>query len=134
MLDVTVFDVGVEMDNRQFVVSIRNRFSFEQTWFNKERRRKPQSFVTRNSLDDPTENGAECDFCDAYNLTGVDEFGRSQDLCSVRFVTLCLCEELRCRLLCLGQICSSAVHRAMDCLCLRSIIRWSLTLTLCMIS
>ncbi|KAF5830456.1 hypothetical protein DUNSADRAFT_14553 [Dunaliella salina] len=64
-------------DNRQTVVSITNCWTYEQTHFNAERSRKPQTFPTNAVVVDPTGGGGgNCDFCNATELTAQDSFGR----------------------------------------------------------
>lgn len=55
----------VPQDNVQHVVSVTNMHSLEQTWYNQARTTKPQTFnnTTPASSIDPTNNGANCDFC-----------------------------------------------------------------------
>mmetsp|Transcript_40099 Transcript_40099/g.71979 ORF Transcript_40099/g.71979 Transcript_40099/m.71979 type:complete len:394 (-) Transcript_40099:103-1284(-) len=62
---------------RQQVVSVTNRATLEQTWYNKVRTLKPQTFEAsaKEGLEDPT-SGKGCDFCDWGALTAEDEFGR----------------------------------------------------------
>ncbi|GMH32491.1 hypothetical protein BSKO_00325 [Bryopsis sp. KO-2023] len=69
---------GVARDNEQLVVSVSNRFSLEQTWFNEERTNKPQSFKRTDGLLDPTNGGLTCDFCNWKEFTAVDDFGRAE--------------------------------------------------------
>ncbi|GMH38999.1 hypothetical protein BSKO_06897 [Bryopsis sp. KO-2023] len=67
--------VGFAQDNEQLVVSVSNRFSLEQTWFNEERTNKPQSFKRTDGLLDPTNGGLTSDFCNWKEFTAVDDFG-----------------------------------------------------------
>lgn len=67
------------------MVCIRNRFSFEQAWFNPLRRRKPEAFSNVAEMD-PTENGKNCDFCGFEELTPSDAFGRSIEMVWLRFL------------------------------------------------
>jgi hypothetical protein len=62
---------------RQLVVSVTNRVTLEQAWFNEVRTRKPQTFTLASSgVQDPTQGGLKCDFCQWELLTAEDEFGR----------------------------------------------------------
>ena len=76
---------------RQVVVSVTNRLTGEQAWFNDARTRKPQTFKTAaapslqspmfraeeatagsppaHHAHDPTEGGRNCDFCKWQQLT-----------------------------------------------------------------
>eukprot|EP00195_Chlamydomonas_chlamydogama_P000502 CAMPEP_0202919522 /NCGR_PEP_ID=MMETSP1392-20130828/76056_1 /ASSEMBLY_ACC=CAM_ASM_000868 /TAXON_ID=225041 /ORGANISM="Chlamydomonas chlamydogama, Strain SAG 11-48b" /LENGTH=480 /DNA_ID=CAMNT_0049612915 /DNA_START=177 /DNA_END=1620 /DNA_ORIENTATION=+ len=72
---------NVEQDNRQLVVSVTNRTTGEQAWFNEQRTRKPQTFKKDAGGDadkpaDPTKGGLNCDFCNWQELTAEDTFGR----------------------------------------------------------
>eukprot|EP00873_Tetraselmis_striata_P017220 jgi/Tetstr1/437484/TSEL_026163.t1 len=61
----------------QPVVSITNRATLEQTWYNQVRTLKPQTFKSGEAEpEDPTAGGRGCDFCDARTLTAEDVFGR----------------------------------------------------------
>ncbi|WIA08176.1 hypothetical protein OEZ85_007630 [Tetradesmus obliquus] len=67
----------VQQDNQQLVVSLTNRYTLEQTWFNKARTQKPQTFTQSSEFLDSTDNGAKCDFCNWRLLTASDPgFGR----------------------------------------------------------
>jgi hypothetical protein len=69
---------GVEEENRQMVLSVTNTATFEQTWFNRVRSQKPQTFKAEATASlDPVASGITCDFCDWRSLTAEDSFGRS---------------------------------------------------------
>eukprot|EP00775_Hariotina_reticulata_P011764 gene11764-11909_t len=64
-------------NNEQYLVSITNRFTLEQTWFNEARTQKPQTFTQGSEFVDPTNGGVTCDFCRWPDLTACDPgFGR----------------------------------------------------------
>ncbi|EFJ45930.1 hypothetical protein VOLCADRAFT_93650 [Volvox carteri f. nagariensis] len=68
---------GVESDNAQLVVSITNKATLEQAWYNEVRTRKPQTFKSdAAALVDPTDGGRTCDFCKWRTLTAEDAWGR----------------------------------------------------------
>uniref|UniRef100_A0A383VL33 Galactose-1-phosphate uridyl transferase N-terminal domain-containing protein n=1 Tax=Tetradesmus obliquus TaxID=3088 RepID=A0A383VL33_TETOB len=68
---------NVQQDNQQLVVSLTNRYTLEQTWFNKDRTQKPQTFTQSSEFLDSTDNGTKCDFCSWRLLTASDPgFGR----------------------------------------------------------
>ncbi|PNH05460.1 hypothetical protein TSOC_008285, partial [Tetrabaena socialis] len=70
---------GMEPDNMQLVVSVTNRITFEQTWFNEARTRKPQTFKAEaGGAVDPTDGGRRCDFCRWQELTAEDSWGRHE--------------------------------------------------------
>ncbi|KXZ43867.1 hypothetical protein GPECTOR_78g55 [Gonium pectorale] len=67
----------MEKQNSQLVVSVTNRATLEQTWFNEVRTRKPQTFKTASAgIADPTDGGKRCDFCAWQMLTAEDAWGR----------------------------------------------------------
>ncbi len=53
---------GVPEDNSQVVVSITDRVTLSQAWYNEARTQKPQTFSEEPALKDPTEGGRTCDF------------------------------------------------------------------------
>jgi hypothetical protein len=55
---------GVQQDNVQTVVSVTNRVTLLQAWYNEARTQKPQTFTTEPLIVDPTDGGRNCDFCD----------------------------------------------------------------------
>lgn len=59
----------------QKVVSVRNRFDETAVFYNPERSRKPQNFISREEQATPG-GGAGCDFCQFQRLTATDTFGR----------------------------------------------------------
>ncbi|KAK3240162.1 hypothetical protein CYMTET_49980 [Cymbomonas tetramitiformis] len=69
---------GLAGERRQRVLSVTNVVITQQTLFNEERTKKPQTFFdTGVGLDDPTSGGgAACDFCQWETLTAEDEWGR----------------------------------------------------------
>eukprot|EP00884_Botryococcus_braunii_P021830 jgi/Botrbrau1/8330/Bobra.0081s0019.1 len=68
---------GVQLDDTQRVVSITERTGNGQVWFNKQRVKKPSNFTsTVQPLKDPTNDGANCDFCKWGIYTAEDTFGR----------------------------------------------------------
>ena len=60
----------------QTVVSVTNKITQQQAWFNKERTRKPQLFQQSDVLVDPTVARQHCDFCKWQDYTASDVFGR----------------------------------------------------------
>lgn len=72
----------LERAERQTVISVTNRVSGEQSWFNEIRSRKPQTFRSTNvGGNDPTLGGGfgRCDFCDWHHYTAEDTFGRIEN-------------------------------------------------------
>ncbi|KAK9814543.1 hypothetical protein WJX72_007646 [[Myrmecia] bisecta] len=67
---------GMTEDNCQHVVSVTDRLMLTQTWFNKVRTQKPQTFSQTATIFDPTDQGRTCDFCRWRELTAEDTFGR----------------------------------------------------------
>lgn len=67
---------GVQESNVQTVVSITNRVTSSQAWFNQARTLKPQTFTQEVPMVDPLEGGKVCDFCDWRHYTAEDDFGR----------------------------------------------------------
>lgn len=66
---------GSPIDNVQQLVSIRNNITSDLVWFNPERVKKPQQFVS--SPTKPVMSpAATCDFCSWQTLTAQDTFGR----------------------------------------------------------
>lgn len=69
-------------DNEQNVVAVTNRLENQMAFFNKERTKKPQTFVQKQlqgssvALTDTTGNGERCDFCNWRQMTAEDSFGR----------------------------------------------------------
>lgn len=64
--------------NVQRVISIRNRFTHDVTFFNPARAKKPQNFLVQSSSPiDPTGGGGPglCDFCEPEKFTAKDSFG-----------------------------------------------------------
>jgi hypothetical protein len=63
----------VQQENEQHVVSVTNMHSLEQTWYNKARTTKPQTFKNSTAATsiDPTNNGANCDFCKCETTAAV---------------------------------------------------------------
>jgi hypothetical protein len=60
---------GVE--TTQTVVSVTERTGYAQTWYNRQRTRKPQTFQpTQTLLLDPTDGGRACDFCASHIENG----------------------------------------------------------------
>ncbi|GLC62276.1 hypothetical protein PLESTB_001865100 [Pleodorina starrii] len=67
----------MEPDNAQLVVSITNKATLEQAWYNEARTHKPQTFkADATALVDPTDGGRKCDFCNWRTLTAEDAWGR----------------------------------------------------------
>ena len=64
----------------QMVVSFTNRMEGQMAMFNRDRTRKPQTFIQKQgsnaSLTDTTDNGEKCDFCKWKLMTAEDTFGR----------------------------------------------------------
>ena len=70
---------GVSADNAQAVVTVRNRFSGQATFWNPARTAKPQTFTAvREAVEDPTA-GKACDFCSWREFTAADTFGRVEN-------------------------------------------------------
>eukprot|EP00892_Ulva_mutabilis_P006401 jgi/Ulvmu1/4132/UM019_0111.1 len=71
---------GVSEISDQAVVCVTNRITGDQTWYNEQRTRKPQTFTAKSTGPvDPIANPAiECDFCQWHDLTAADTFGRFQ--------------------------------------------------------
>ncbi|GAB4820069.1 hypothetical protein N2152v2_007115 [Parachlorella kessleri] len=73
---------GVPEDNSQVVVSITDRVTLSQAWYNEARTQKPQTFSEELALRDPTDGGRTCDFCDwqaaAVAATGKEATGDIQ--------------------------------------------------------
>lgn len=68
----------MDESNAQRVVSVTNRYSQQQTWFNSVRTLKPQTFQAAGGVVDPTGGGGDgCDFCNWREFTAEDTFGRS---------------------------------------------------------
>lgn len=67
----------VEQDNVQHVVSVTNLQTLEQTYYNQSRTAKPQTFnnTTPASSIDPTNNGANCDFCKCEEAQQAEHHG-----------------------------------------------------------
>lgn len=64
----------VQQDNEQHVVSVTNMHSLEQTWYNQARTTKPQTFNSTSAAGiDPTNNGANCDFCACKEQSLLDD-------------------------------------------------------------
>lgn len=73
---------AMAQSERQHVVSITNRISGQQCWYNGNRKNKPQTFRNQNkSSYDPTQGGGKgkCDFCEWDKYTAVDPFGRIEN-------------------------------------------------------
>ena len=69
---------GLTEQNVQTVVSVTNKLSLQQTWFNAARRNKPQTFQAATPQGhDSTSGGKTCDFCAWETSTANDLFGRS---------------------------------------------------------
>ena len=63
----------------QAVLRVSNKVTLQQTWFNAERSRKPQSFAAvaaEAHAFDATGGGATCDFCAWQQFTAQDTWGR----------------------------------------------------------
>ena len=61
--------------NEQRIVSVSNRVTLEQAWFNTARTLKPQTFrapAAAAVVVDPTDGGKRCDFCDWQRMTAAD--------------------------------------------------------------
>ncbi|CAD7698388.1 unnamed protein product [Ostreobium quekettii] len=68
---------GLHSLDKQVVVSVTNRYTFEQTWFNAVRGSKPQTFRLPEEPRGPAKEGVKvCDFCEWGTYTAVDTFGR----------------------------------------------------------
>ena len=65
-----------EPSQAQTVVSVTNKITQQQTWFNQDRTRKPQLFQQSDVLVDPTAAKKHCDFCLWQDYTACDVFGR----------------------------------------------------------
>lgn len=65
-----------EPSQAQTVVSVTNKITQQQTWFNQDRTRKPQLFQQSDVLVDPTAAQDHCDFCVWQDYTASDVFGR----------------------------------------------------------
>jgi hypothetical protein len=64
--------------NEQRIVSVSNRVTLEQAWFNTARTKKPQTFsapAAKAAVLDPTDGGKRCDFCDWARMTAADPGG-----------------------------------------------------------
>ena len=68
--------LSAELSQTQIVVSVTNKLTQQQAWFNKERTRKPQLFQQNDDLLDPTVAKQHCDFCQWQAYTASDPFGR----------------------------------------------------------
>ncbi|KAK9844700.1 hypothetical protein WJX74_005673 [Apatococcus lobatus] len=68
---------GLAEQNIQTVVSVTNKVSLQQTWFNAVRKNKPQTFKAMDQQShDATAAGKNCDFCAWEHSTADDHFGR----------------------------------------------------------
>lgn len=67
---------GSPIDNRQYLISIKNNITSDVAWFNKERVKKPQQFVQTGNKASDTGVSKACDFCSWDVLTAEDDFGR----------------------------------------------------------
>ncbi|KAL3133900.1 hypothetical protein ABBQ32_008355 [Trebouxia sp. C0010 RCD-2024] len=73
---ISKFGLPAELSQAQTVVSVTNKITQQQTWFNRERIRKPQLFQQPDVLVDPTAAKKHCDFCLWQDYTASDVFGR----------------------------------------------------------
>ena len=73
---VTASGLPEEASQAQTVVSVTNKITHQQAWFNKARTQKPQLFQQPDILSDPTVAKQHCDFCNWQNYTASDSFGR----------------------------------------------------------
>ncbi|KAL0039791.1 hypothetical protein WJX77_008140 [Trebouxia sp. C0004] len=70
------FGLPEEASQAQTVVSVTNKITHQQAWFNKARTQKPQLFQQPDILSDPTVAKQQCDFCHWQDYTASDSFGR----------------------------------------------------------
>lgn len=68
--------LSAEPSQVQTVVSVTNKVTQQQAWFNEDRTRKPQLFQQSDALVDPTAAKQHCDFCKWQDYTASDAFGR----------------------------------------------------------
>lgn len=68
--------LSAEPSQAQTVVSVTNKVTNQQAWFNKARTQKPQLFQQPDVLADPTAVKQHCDFCHWQDYTASDSFGR----------------------------------------------------------
>ena len=68
--------LSAEPSQAQTVVSVTNKVTQQQAWFNQDRTRKPQLFQQSDVLVDPTAAKTHCDFCKWQDYTASDVFGR----------------------------------------------------------
>ena len=73
---VTASGLPDEASQGQTVVSVTNKITYQQAWFNKARTQKPQLFQQPDVLLDPTAKNQHCDFCQWEDYTAIDTFGR----------------------------------------------------------
>jgi hypothetical protein len=67
---------GSPIDNVQDLISIRNKITSDLVWFNKERLKKPQQFVSSVTKVGQSLSPTSCDFCSWETMTAQDTFGR----------------------------------------------------------
>lgn len=67
---------GSPIDNVQHLISIQNKVTSDVVWFNKERVKKPQQFVSSSRANLHSKGPQACDFCSWETLTAQDTFGR----------------------------------------------------------
>lgn len=68
--------LSAEPSQVQTIVSVTNKITQQQAWFNEDRTRKPQLFQQSDALVDPTAAKQHCDFCKWQDYTACDAFGR----------------------------------------------------------
>ena len=68
--------LSAEPSQVQTIVSVTNKITQQQAWFNEDRTRKPQLFQQSDALVDPTAAKQHCDFCNWQDYTASDAFGR----------------------------------------------------------
>lgn len=67
---------GSPIENVQHLISIRNKVTSDLVWFNRERVKKPQQFVSSGNTPAQSDGVASCDFCSWDTMTAQDTFGR----------------------------------------------------------